>query len=94
MGIGVHGVVVSNTIWEKLRPWNGVPVGGKTKRISRPQWAQLRARGDLLVHRHPEGASGGVPGVPQPTSDELDTQLKKHWARLDRSSSPKPPFGV
>eukprot|EP00959_Pyramimonas_sp_CCMP1952_P051306 1072335-Pyramimonas_sp.AAC.1 len=58
MGIGVHGTVVSNGMWEKLRPWNGAPVGGKTERISRPQWAQLRARWDLLVYRHPAGIPG------------------------------------
>eukprot|EP00959_Pyramimonas_sp_CCMP1952_P264848 5537905-Pyramimonas_sp.AAC.1 len=94
MGISVHGTVVSNAMWEKLRRWNGAPVGGKIKRISRPQRAQLRARGDLLVCRHPAGTPGDAQGVPQPISDEMDAQLKKHWARLDRSSSPKPPFGV
>eukprot|EP00959_Pyramimonas_sp_CCMP1952_P379200 7943200-Pyramimonas_sp.AAC.1 len=94
MGISVHGTVVGNVLRGKLRPWNGAPAGGKTRRISRPQWAQLRARSDLLVCRHPAGTPGDAQGVPQPLSDGMGAQLKKHWARLDRSSFPNLPFGV
>ena len=91
IGLSVVGTPVTLDLWTRLQEWNGQAVTGKLRPLTAAQWTALRHRAGQLVPSH---SSGWVHGADTDDSDEVEAvnrKLKKHWERLERSVSPKPP---
>jgi len=94
MGIAVVGTALPELVWEKLRIWQGRPIGGKLRSLRSWQWNLIRIRGSTIINWHPSGAASATGDLPSGEKEELEATtegLNTHWKRLDKSASPRAP---